>query len=97
MMCLLHDGFLSLPENHPTLNGLVQRGPINWTDWNAIQFPDQPIKKREQTELGITPVKVAHDSIEVFEIHFRDFYCLPQLPDCRSQPVEFIDGRPAIK
>ena len=22
--------FLSLPENHPTLNGLVQWGPINW-------------------------------------------------------------------
>ena len=22
--------FLSLPENHPTLNGLVHRGPINY-------------------------------------------------------------------
>ena len=30
MMCLLHDGFLSLPENHLTLNGLVHRGPIRF-------------------------------------------------------------------
>ena len=43
--------FLSLPENHPILNGLVQRGPINKAKTQAILLADEFTDRAQQTKV----------------------------------------------
>jgi len=67
--------FLSLPENHPTHNGLVQRGPIRAIEVQssvggaAFQPAGIFTDPREVTVTGLTPGTVYTFHVRVYGSH----------------------------
>jgi len=70
--------FLSLPENHPTHNGLVQRGPITpfegvKTRWKKPQKPKRFVPTQEQFQAIVADIRAqkynaeAEDSADFVE------------------------------